>query len=134
MENKLLKNINSLKNDINLIHNFLIKSNYMMYSSIFNKKILIKKKFVYNLVKVNKLNYMTKSIISAYLIYFFILAKIDEKIYSVNENIRNEINVTENQILIENLILSANELSFKTINFRLFFDDKINFAIENHLN
>lgn len=127
------ENVNYLKNDIDLIHSYLIKNNYMMFCCNFNKKITNKKKFLFSLVKINKPNHLIKSIMCAYLIYFFILAKIDQKIYLANENIRKQINVDENEILIEKLIISSNKLSFKTINFSLFFDEST-FIIENHLN
>ena len=121
LNNFVLENINYIYNNIDLIYNFLIKNNYMMYSVNFNKKINTKKKFLFNIIKLKKQNFLTKSIISAYLIYFFIIAKIDQKIYFANENIRKKINIVENENLIENLIMSANNLNFKTIDFNRFF-------------
>lgn len=81
-----------------------------------------------------KRNSLLNSIISAYIVYFYIIAKINQEIFLSNENIRNNIDIEINENKISELILSANKLNFKTINFSKFFGDNNNiFMIENHL-
>lgn len=131
----ILENISYLTNDIDLIHNFLIKSNYMMFCCNLNSKIEKKKIFLFNLIRMKKRNSLLNSIISAYIVYFYIIAKINQDIFISNENIRNNIDIEINESKISELILSANKLNFKTINFSTFFGDNNNiFMIENHLN
>ena len=135
LNNFITENIKSLSNDIKFINSFLIKNKYMMFSCELNNKISNKKKILFNFIK-DKKNIFTKSITISYIIYFYLLAKIDEKIYIVNEKIRLNINIKDNEYLINNLIEFAINLKLSHINYDLFFKDnfKSNNIIESHLN